>query len=394
MTHRLPSRWFSRFALAGAIGLASPGLADTMTDNGQAAFDGIVAAYRAADDLAYRADVALQADEGRWTTVNATHYDVAWDADGQRLRIAHPAFDLQVQDGVLEATADSVPGVALRAPLGGPTSWDALVQAFPPLASMLPMPELVLLTAEEPLDAFAGQAAPAEPTLDDDGGVVIVSDGQPVTLTSDPATGLLTRAVGEATGPMGQPVRLEHQYTEIDPADAGLEPFVIGDDARVVDDFMAYVGAARGPEPGAAMVGQPAPDVTFTDMDGNTVRLADMADKVVVLDFWTTWCGPCIIGMPELIDFQEWAEAEGKEVAVFAVNVAESEPQIEAAVQQNGWESLSVLRDDGRAHLAMGGQGFPYSVVIADGEIVKAQMGFIPGRYTDSLIKAVGPYVD
>ncbi|MEM1210586.1 MAG: TlpA disulfide reductase family protein, partial [Planctomycetota bacterium] len=132
----------------------------------------------------------------------------------------------------------------------------------------------------------------------------------------------------------------------------------------------------------------------FTDMDGNPVRLADMADKVVVLDFWTTWCGPCIIGMPELIDFQEWAEAEGKEVAVFAVNVAESEPQIEAAVQQNGWESLSVLRDDGRAHRAMGGQGFPYSVVIADGEIVKAQMGFIPGRYTDSLIKAVGPYVD
>ena len=52
-------------------------------------------------------------------------------------------------------------------------------------------------------------------------------------------------------------------------------------------------------------VGQPAPPAVLVTLDGRRVRLSDFRGKVVLINFWTTWCTACIGEMPELIELQK-----------------------------------------------------------------------------------------
>lgn len=68
---------------------------------------------------------------------------------------------------------------------------------------------------------------------------------------------------------------------------------------------------------GSVAVGEAAPDFSFTLADGTTTRLSDLRGTPVVLNFWATWCLPCIEEMPAIE--QVYREAEG-DLAVLAVN--------------------------------------------------------------------------
>ncbi len=70
--------------------------------------------------------------------------------------------------------------------------------------------------------------------------------------------------------------------------------------------------------------GSPAPDFEAIDAKGKPVRLSDLKGKVVVLDFWATWCGPCMASMPHNQEVIERLQAEGLPVALLAVDDAES----------------------------------------------------------------------
>ena len=66
------------------------------------------------------------------------------------------------------------------------------------------------------------------------------------------------------------------------------------------------------------MAGKPAPEIDATDLDtGKPVRLADFRGKVVVLDFWGYWCGPCTGSMPHLVALHR--KFAGRPVAVVAL---------------------------------------------------------------------------
>lgn len=60
---------------------------------------------------------------------------------------------------------------------------------------------------------------------------------------------------------------------------------------------------------------QSAPDFSFTDLSGATHRLSDFRGKVVVLNFWATWCAPCVIEFPQMIALAE--STRGKAVFLF-----------------------------------------------------------------------------
>ena len=121
---------------------------------------------------------------------------------------------------------------------------------------------------------------------------------------------------------------------------------------------------------------QPLPDTEFTDPDGNTYRLADYQGKVVLLNFWATWCAPCREEMPSLDQLQ--AEMGGDDFQVVPVATGRNPPEkVDRFFEENGIETLPVLLDP-RQQLArqMGVVGLPVTILIdRDGNEVARLLG-------------------
>lgn len=149
----------------------------------------------------------------------------------------------------------------------------------------------------------------------------------------------------------------------------------------VLRSLYAVDGPFTGPTAMAEDVhplqGKPAPAISVDSLGGGKFDLAENRGKVVIIDFWATWCGPCVRGLPIVNGVAKAHAEEG--VVFYAMNVQEDAPTIKAFLKKQKLDMKVALDTNGAVSEAYGVQGIPQTVIIGkDGVISKIHVGFGP----------------
>jgi thiol-disulfide isomerase/thioredoxin len=139
---------------------------------------------------------------------------------------------------------------------------------------------------------------------------------------------------------------------------------------------------------------KPAPSFTLKTPEGKTISLDSLRGKTVIVDFWATWCGPCIRSFPFLQKFWE-AHRDDPDVIVLAVNTWErtqGEERVQSVTKffrDNGYTMPLLLDEDDKTVSAFGVEGIPTKFFVGpDGKIYFKDVGFHgPGMIDDMNIE-------
>ena len=126
--------------------------------------------------------------------------------------------------------------------------------------------------------------------------------------------------------------------------------------------------------------GVEAPDFTLDDINGQPLQLSSLRGKYVILDFWGSWCGWCIKGMPEM---KEYYKKYAGKFEILGVDCNDTEEKWKAAVKENELPWLHVYNPkESTVCDDYGIQGYPTKIVVGpDGKIVKTIVGEDPAFY-------------
>lgn len=283
------------------------------------------------------------------------------------------------------------------------------------IAGILPTqnPSLALALASDPaaelkemateITAAAAQEIDGKPYLTLS--LIAGSRKSELTLLIDPRTHLVRRAVMDMKAVLQQQGRPDIKaavytvdYTTIKP-DAAMKAdqfaWALPEGAKELAATRLRGGAPEEEEhdesEALALVAQPAPDFTLPDLAGNSVTLSKLNGSVVVLDFWASWCGPCVVSLPRLDKIhQDYAK---KGLKICAINLRESKKEAADFVAANNLTLPVLLDADGSVAKLYRVEGIPQTVIIGkDGLVKKVIVGFDPDadrevrKFIDSLL--------
>lgn len=361
MTAAIPLAAFALVAHAGEAQQATAQLEDTL------------AAYQAVPGLEDRLDYEVTMPDG---TVQRDGFGIVLGSNGDAFADLGRIQAAKLGDTFYLASGASGPYIASPATNGFVPSMMAAVQG---IARIPPPPQIVMrdgVNVDMMLMAFGfGLAQGLAPvSIDSANGISTVTcegNQSSLTLTIDERTDLVTSFELSAAG-MSAKAKMQPKILESGDGAIAFDP------AERIEVSSAADLMRIGPN-----VGSKAPDLTFAKADGSTVSLADLRGSTVVLEFWASWCGNCRVSLPQVQEVAQWADAEGLDVTVLALN-SRDRAKDPWPTQAQWWSqldlSLDAVFDTGNAAAeAFRATAFPQLVVIGpDGTITHAKAGFDP----------------
>ncbi|WP_343693919.1 TlpA disulfide reductase family protein [Chitinophaga sp.] len=195
-------------------------------------------------------------------------------------------------------------------------------------------------------------------------GIILLAAGQP-----QRAFDMLSNAVRTAISTPKTVASLKLAYQQVKGSTAGMDNYVSSLQEEAYQKIAKEVAEAWITDT------KPVPDVSLTDMNGKAIKLTDYKGKIVMIDFWSTVCKPCVAAFPA---FERVMELYGKEpFQLFVINEGESPEIVRPFMEKKGYK-LDVLFDqDETIFKALGALGTPQKFIIdAKGNINQTSVGY------------------